>query len=120
MDALDLHYLQYSAAGWALWKVLDQLMLRYFPGWWPESHDGHGAAAVRRARLAEITASESFAAACRELSDTSSPLVRALAEVWAAGRAAGGDEQAVEQALADLSAEQALVLLAVLASASSE
>jgi hypothetical protein len=117
MDALDLHYLQYSAAGWALWKALDHLMLRYFPGWWPESHNGHGAAAARQARLAEITASEEFAAACRELADTSSPLMRALAEVWAASSDGGGDAQAIERALADLSAEQALVVLAVLARA---
>jgi hypothetical protein len=118
MDALDLGYLRNSAAGWALWKALDHLMLRYFPTWWPESHPGHGEVA-REQRLRELTGSASFAAACRELKDESSPLVHALAMVWAV-RESPDELQACTARLAEtLTPEQGLVLLAVLASAAS-
>lgn len=116
MDALDLNYLQYSALGWALWKALDHLMLRYFPAWWPESRNGHGAQA-RQARIGELLRSEAFAEACRELQDEQSPVMRALSAVWTARQAASRDERVVEHALARLSTEEGLVVMAVLAQA---
>jgi hypothetical protein len=121
MDALDMAYVRNSAAGWALWKVLDRLLLRYFPGWWPESHNGHGAraggfSAPAAAQLKQLLASPSFAAACRELQDDASPVVQALARVWTVSQQPDSPAR-IEHALAGLSAEQIVVVLAVLATA---
>jgi len=71
--------------------------------------------------------SAQFAAACRELKDAESPVMRALAALWAAG-ALGGESAStatadsgggadLDAALGGLSLQEGLVVLTVLAHA---
>lgn len=130
-----------AAFTWGLWKVLDHLLLRYFPEWWPQMRGGgagHNGAPGRRAIAAlawhgedgssavataadfdvqAVMRSAQFAAACRELGDADSPVLRALTALWAADADDPGSGADLDAALGGLSLEQGLVVLSVLAHA---
>jgi hypothetical protein len=129
-----------STLNWAEWKVLDLLLQRYFPAAEQLGQAAPATADGFEARLRELLDGvdpAALGAACRELSDTESPVMRALIAVWAqrgaddagahhirlAGTAAPptgtgtAGTEALHAQLGRLSAEQALVVLAVVAQA---
>jgi len=131
VDSIDLPFLRNAGMTWGLWKVLDHLLLRYFPDWWP-TRDGAAAAKGAAAGSSQLDVqavlrSEQFASACRELGDPDSAVMRALTALWAAG-ALGGESAStatadsgggadLDAALGGLSLEEGLVVLTVLAHA---
>lgn len=99
MQSIDAQRVRDSAFTWGLWKVLDYLLDR--------CRKTYGAAAAQAIDPAE------FAAACRQLADTASPVMRALARLWAERDAAGNPGAVLAACCAGLSAAEALVVAVV-------
>ena len=117
MDELDLDYIRNSSFSWALWKVLDTVSARYFSGSTAPAADAAGSSASQNAAVAALAGADraALARACVELKDLDSPLVAALAQVFALRSDAEGMAQCAQEQAQLLNREEGLVLLAVLA-----
>ena len=113
MQQIDATQVRDSAFSWALWKVLDFLTARFL-----KPYTDSLAANPATAATAAANPTAELVAACQQLNDPASPVLKALTAIWAQR---GADEAAgfaaLSEQLAQLAPAEGLVVLAVIAQA---
>jgi hypothetical protein len=113
MQDFNAEYMRNSALSWALWKALDFLTERYLRPYTNSLAANPAAAATPAANP-----SAEMVAACQQLADPASPVLKALTAIWAQR---GNDEEAgfatLGEQLAQLAPAEGLVVLAVITQA---